>query len=111
MNFNGKHALLSRLIRDHNCLSFVETGTYEAKMSLAMSELVSDVRSIELSQTLHAENVERVTKAGKLESITLINGHSAKELSRALEGTSRPLVWLDAHWSAGKTTRDDSGCR
>ncbi len=109
MNFHGKHALLSRLIRDHNCLSFVETGTYEAKMSLAMSEIVNDVRSIELSQTLHFENVDRVAKANKNHTILLINGHSAKELPRALEGAPKPLVWLDAHWSAGKTTRDDSG--
>ena len=110
MNFSGKHNLLCRLIRENGVESFVETGTYEARMALAMAEVVPDVRTIELSEQLHEENVARVERSPDVGAkITLICGHSAKELPRALEGAQRPLVWLDAHWSAGKTTRDESG--
>jgi len=109
MNFSGKYALLCRLIRDHNCQSFVETGTYEARMSLAISDILPNVRTIELSETLHQDNVERIAKAKKENTIMLICDHSVKGLPTALHDAVRPLVWLDAHWSAGKTTRDDSG--
>lgn len=109
MNFSGKYALLCRLIRDHNCQSFVETGTYEARMSLAISDILPNVRTIELSETLHQDNVERIAKAKKENTIMLICDHSVKGLPTALHDAGRPLVWLDAHWSAGKTTRDDSG--
>ncbi len=109
MNFAGKHALLCRLIREHNCQSFVETGTYEARMSLAISDILPSVRTIELSESLHRDNVERIARAKKEQVITLICDHSVKGLPTALHDASRPLVWLDAHWSAGKTTRDDSG--
>ncbi len=109
MNFHGKRDLLCRLIRDHNVRSFVETGTYEARMTLAMAEVVPDVRTIELSESLHKENIERLGREKLTGKVTLICGHSAKQLPYALEGAERPLVWLDAHWSAGKTTRDDSG--
>ncbi len=94
---------------DHECKSFVETGTYEAKMSMAMTSLTQDVRTIELSEKLHDEARVQVKNAQKESVITLILGHSAKKLPEALEGALKPLVWLDAHWSAGKTVRDDSG--
>lgn len=96
MDFRGKHALLRRLVIDHKCQSFVETGTYEARMSLAMSDSVKDVRTIELSETLHLENVARVEKAKKQDVVRLIHGHSVERLPEALEGAERPLVWLDA---------------
>jgi len=109
MNFCEKYTLLHRLMTDHKRESFVETGTYEAKMSLKMSDLTSNVRSIELSEKLHNEALVQVKKAKKDGVITLILGNSAEQLPKALDGASKPLVWLDAHWSAGKTVRDDSG--
>ena len=109
MDFRGKHALLKRLMSDHACASFVETGTYEAKMSMAMTSVTQDVRTIELSEKLHDEARVQVKNAQKESVITLILGNSADKLPEALEGALKPLVWLDAHWSAGKTVRDDSG--
>lgn len=107
MRFDQKLAVLKRLASEHACKVFVETGTYEAKMAIAMAAVCGETRTIELDKSLHQEACRTVQS--KKANVKLYLGSSVLELPNALDGVENPLLWLDAHWSGGKTTRDDSG--
>lgn len=55
MNFSQKSALLKLLYDTKKCQSFIETGTYEARMTLFMTSVADVIRSIELSPKLCEE--------------------------------------------------------
>jgi hypothetical protein len=42
-------------------------------------------------------------------NVTLIQGNSAEKIKEALDlvAATRPLIWLDAHWSGGNTAKAD----
>lgn len=103
VNFEQKRRLLISLGEQHKCKSFVETGTYKAHMTRAMLAIYPVVRTIELSETLHKEAVELLKEAPQ--DIQVLQGDSGELLAVALsdENVVEPLVWLDAHWSAGCT--------
>ena len=97
----GKIAELKHLSKT-DC--FIETGTYLGNTTDAMRPLFSRVVSIELSEELHAAAQKRF--AGD-SVVSLIRGDSAERIvdALALGGESRPLIWLDAHWSGGNTAK------
>lgn len=84
--------------------SFIETGTYLGNTTHAMRTVFDRVISIELSDELHAAALERFK--GDL-GVRLLRGDSAKMIVEALTCTNntRPMIWLDAHWSGGNTAK------
>jgi hypothetical protein len=108
MNFAQKSALLKLLYNVKGCKSFVETGTYEARMTLFMTSVTGVIRSIELSSKLCAE---ARAKVGNNPTVVIVDGDSNTELVPVLADplVERPLIWLDAHWSDGKTVRSANG--
>lgn len=73
--------------------TFVETGTYRAVTTLAMSKVFKHVHSIELSETLYDEAKE---KCKGVENIQLHHGDSAMVLPTL--DLPKPVVFLlDAH--------------
>ena len=85
MYFQQKLDLLKQLYATHKCDSFVETGTYEARMTLAMAVVCPIVRTIELSDKLHKEAQERVEahvfKEGYVPDVKLLLGNSGTMLT------------------------------
>lgn len=107
MAFKEKFALLNSIYVSNQCLSFVETGTYEARMTIAVTGFASVIRSIELSPDLYQRCVEQVAKKASSHNIKLFCGDSSKKLVEVLSfsDVENPLIWLDAHWSGGKTAK------
>lgn len=104
MNFTQKFDLLMSLKKQFACDSFVETGTYQAKMTLAMVNHFAVVRTIELEQSLYERAKSALSKyqGGDYHAF---QGDSGTLLLDVLSDTKvgKPLVWLDAHWSDGIT--------
>lgn len=110
MNFDQKSRLLKGLYAERSCSSFVETGTYEGRMTAYMLQHVRPtvVRSIELNEKL----AELAAAKFQLHThVKIIQGDSNVELAKVLNDPTvvKPLIWLDAHWSDGKTSRSDNG--
>jgi hypothetical protein len=83
--------------------TLVETGTYQGTTILALLDKFETIYTIELSQTLWNQAVE---KLNKYNHIHVINGDSSKELRSVLNKISdRCLFWLDGHFSGGNTAR------
>jgi hypothetical protein len=73
----------------------VETGTFRAEGTLALRGAVSRVWTIELSDKLHAEAVDR---HGDRSGITFMHGSSEEVLPRLVALIDEPVIfWLDAH--------------
>lgn len=110
MNFQEKSSLLQLLYKTQACSSFVETGTYEGRMTAFMLQVVKPlvVRSIELNETLARQASVRFQAHA---NVKITQGDSNVELKTIMADPSivRPLVWLDAHWSDGKTSRSLNG--
>ena len=110
MNFGQKSALLEKLYHETKCESFVETGTYEGRMVAYAVQAIGAkvVRSIELNEHL----AELATTAFRgFEHVKIVQGDSNVELVNVMSDpmVTRPLIWLDAHWSDGKTSRSSNG--
>ena len=81
--------------------TLIETGTYRAETTLLMAKLFFEVHSIELSEQLYKEAVEKCAEAGYVKSdgehgIYLYHGNSVNVLP--LLNFGYPLVYfLDAH--------------
>ncbi len=86
--------------------SFIETGTYLGNTTHAMRTIFDRVISIELSDELYAAAVERFKNDP---GTTLVKGDSAKMMGEVLAcaKSTRPMIWLDAHWSGGNTAKAD----
>lgn len=82
---------------------FVETGTYLGDMVNAVKHLFEEVYSIELDPDLATRARRRFRKD---RHVHIIQGDSSKVLFDLLPNISAPkLIWLDAHFSGGITTR------
>ena len=84
--------------------AFIETGTYLGNTVSAMRNVFKYIYSIELSEELYSQAVKRF--AGD-QHIKLLFGSSTEKLEEAALMTAdlRSVLWLDAHWSAGNTSR------
>lgn len=110
MNFDQKSRLLKQLYADNGCSSFVETGTYEGRMVDFICHEVkpSTVRSIELNEKLAELAIKKFQSDQR---VKIVQGDSNVELVDVLSDPTvvKPLIWLDAHWSDGKTSRSLNG--
>ena len=105
MTFTDKFNLLNTLYVRFGCQSFVETGTFEAAMTVRMSSVSNVVRSIEISEILYERSLNNVAAQAANRNIKLHCGDSVHVLPSILadDDIQRPLVWLDAHFSGGFT--------
>jgi len=87
---------------------FVETGTYMGDMVEALKNEFKKVISIELSEELYSQAVERFIKDMNVE---IINGDSGLILSNIIEKINEPAIfWLDGHYSGGITAKGEKVC-
>ena len=81
----------------------VETGTYLGDMVEAQKRYFNKVYSIELSNELYSQAVDRF---GQDSNVEIILGDSGQKLKELLEIIKEPaLFWLDGHYSAGFTAK------
>jgi hypothetical protein len=87
-----------------NCL--IETGTFRGDMVNAQKNNFAKIYSIELNQSLAEKASERFKKYSHIE---IYQGNSTDVLPKILEKVknSNCLFWLDAHYSAGITSRSE----
>jgi len=89
--------------------ALVETGTYLGEgVRHALAAGFQSIRSVELAETLFADNLRRFTGNPR---VRLFQGTSDDQ---TLEHDPRPLrpatFWLDAHYSAGITAKGPENC-
>ncbi len=83
--------------------TFVETGTFLGQMIDETRENFDEIISIELDKDLfeRAKN-----KFSGVKNITILQGDSGELLPKCIKEINRPILfWLDAHYSAGFTTK------
>jgi len=95
---------LALKLRDKYSLkTFIETGTYRADTAIWAAGYFSRVETIENFEPYYRLSMERCEH---YDNIRLHYGDSRQELPRVLKWLERPaLLWLDAHWSAGRHNR------
>ncbi|MCU0317182.1 MAG: hypothetical protein MUC92_11380 [Fimbriimonadaceae bacterium] len=104
----GKRKRLAALGLEHNCDTFVETGTFLGGTLKALAPSFKKLLSVEALPALHEMNKRRLKK---FSHIHLWFGGSETHMPamvQAVEG--RALFWLDGHYSQGITARTDYDC-
>lgn len=87
---------------------FIETGTYRGESASWASEHFEKVFTIEKSQELWVLSKEKYQHRKNIEFLL---GDSREKLRDALSQIDTPaLIWLDAHWSGGKTYGEGDEC-
>ncbi len=103
INHKKKQDVLLGLQRKFLIGTLIETGTYLGDMVYAMRDHFKKIYSIELSNDLYRSAVKRFRKDI---NISILNGNSGELLISILSNIDEPcLFWLDAHYSAGVTTK------
>ncbi len=87
--------------------TFVETGTFSGVTAAWASQHFERVYTIEASEDLWRSAKE---KHRALNNVEFVLGNSAKKLPMLRAHFEKPLFWLDAHWSSGKTAGEDAEC-
>ena len=91
----------------------VETGTFEAVTTLALSDHCEKVASIELSEVYHKKAKEKLAaKIHPVGNVELYQGDSGRMMSTLsfkefIPDQTPALFFLDGHYSAGSTARGD----
>jgi len=82
---------------------FVETGTYLGQMIDGTKVYFDEIVSIELDNDLFERAKKRFSE---FKNITILHGDSAELLPICIKDIRKPILfWLDAHYSAGFTTK------
>jgi hypothetical protein len=82
---------------------FVETGTYLGQMVDGIKDNFDEIFSIELDNNLFEQAKKRFSE---FKNITILHGDSAQQLPECIKNIHNPvLFWLDAHYSAGFTSK------
>jgi hypothetical protein len=88
--------------------SFIETGTFRGATAEWASRHFAVVHSIELSEALYRAASERL---GTIANLHLHLGDTRSLLPGLITALDAPAVlWLDAHWSGGKTSGERDQC-
>lgn len=101
------HLVKQKLVKEYasrfSIKTFVETGTYLGTMTNAVKNTFDSIYTIELDRKLY----ERArNKFKRVKKIQVLQGDSAKVIAKVLKEIETPvLFWLDAHYSAGITSR------
>ena len=83
----------------------IETGTYTGDMVSSMSNVFSQIYSIELSHDLYQKAKH---KFARYPHICIMHGNSSEVLPRILSSIDKTcLFWLDAHYSGGITAKGE----
>lgn len=101
------HLIKERMVTEygekHNLYTLVETGTYLGVMISAQKNNFDSIYSVELDRNLANMAKE---KFGRYQNIKILEGDSAKVLSKIIAKLNEPaLFWLDAHYSGGITSK------
>jgi hypothetical protein len=99
--------LAGDLARLANVRRAVETGTYRGGTTRKLAGLFPSVVTIEISEKLHREAVERLKD---LPGVDARHGHSAQVLTDVRLSEAPTLYYLDGHWSAGSTGGEEDQC-
>jgi hypothetical protein len=100
-----KQQVLREYARRYGVRVFIETGTLLGEMDFVLKDQFARMVTIELSPEFHARAVRRL---GRFRHIECLRGDSGALLPSVLAGITEPcLLWLDAHYSAGKTAKGD----
>lgn len=91
--------------KEHNFQTLVETGTYLGDMVESQLNNFKQIYSIELSENLYKDAVERFKKNNNVKIIQGDSGFILKDLVKELK--EPVLFWLDGHYSAGVTAKAD----
>jgi len=87
---------------------FVETGTFYASTARWASNEFKSVKTIELSDELHNN---ALNKYGNIQNIEFIRGKSQEKLGDITQNLdSSAIFWLDAHYSGEGTVGQDHEC-
>jgi len=96
------------LLENFEIRNFVETGTYYGATATWASQFFENVISIEKSDDLWEMTS---SKFNNFSNIEFLLGDSREMLEVALLKLEEPiLIWLDAHWSGGKTAGMSDEC-
>jgi len=100
--------LIESLTQKFKIKNFVETGTYQGGTALWAANIFEKVLTIEKSDELYRQLVDKHGDNPKLE---LIFGDSREKLEEIIHSVKTPTVfWLDAHWSGGETYGETDQC-
>ena len=89
----------------HQLSVFIETGTWHGDTVAALSQSMTAIYSIELSEPLFQAARQRFANQPR---ITLFQGDSGAVLPTLLKTQDKPcLFWLDGHFSGGDTACGD----
>jgi len=98
-----KHATIIEYAKRFRAEVLIETGTCFGDTIAATKRYFNHVYSIELSADLHEKAKQRFSGDP---TVTLVVGDSGSVLQGVLrEIRTKPLFWLDAHYSDGGTAR------
>lgn len=100
-----KLGVFKHYIDEYKYNIFLETGTFRGNTIEALKNDFKELYTIELSQQLYEDAVERFKED---EKVKLFQGNSADVLSQIMEQINEPAIfWLDGHYSGGDTARAD----
>ena len=86
----------------------VETGTYKGSTAKKLTSIAMRVTTIEANQDFYMKALKWVDK---FDNLTLLHGDSGALIGSALpKADVNCMVWLDAHFSGGKTAGQLNPC-
>lgn len=98
-----KRKELLKIAKKNNIKILIETGTYLGDMVQGAKKKFDKIYSIEISEYFYKNAKERFKNDRNVE---LILGDSTHKLKETLKKVKQPaLLWLDGHYSGGKTSR------
>jgi hypothetical protein len=102
------HELMLALRDEFGVSRFVETGTFRGDTAAWAAERFGRVITIEASEQLHREAVER---HAVLSNVEFVHGNTRAVLPDVVSRLEGPaVVWLDSHWSGGVTFGESDEC-
>jgi len=106
----GKPLWLAKLGIASNCDGFIETGTYLGETTFLLHECFKELDTIEGDASLYHATMGWLIPISR-GKVRCHHGDSREFLNRILlEKTTKQLIYLDAHWSGGPTTREFGLC-
>jgi len=100
-----KYGVIKEYAERHGIRLMIETGTFRGNAILANLRNFDRIYSIELSEHLYKQAVERFKHCAH---VKIMQGDSGKVLPILLKEIDEPaLFWLDGHYCGGVTARGD----